>query len=156
MGKRTPTIILTARGGVEDRVHGLESGADDYLPKPFAFAELLARIRALLRRAASSSESVVRVGDTVLDCIHRRVARHGKQIELTSREFELLEYLMQRSGQVVTREMIVREVWKEPLGGLTNVIDVYVNYLRKKLEPAGKPQLIHTIRGVGYRFEGNE
>jgi DNA-binding response OmpR family regulator len=151
-GNTTPTIILTARGTIDDRVRGLDCGADDYLPKPFAFAELLARIRALLRRRAISKDAVLRTGDLTLDCIHRRVARGEEVIELTAREFELLEYLMRRRGQVVTRDMIARDVWREPAGSMTNVIEVYVNYLRKKLERSGQARLIHTVRGVGYRF----
>jgi DNA-binding response OmpR family regulator len=151
-GNRTPTMILTARGTIGDRVRGLDCGADDYLPKPFAFAELLARIRALLRRGAISTETVLRAGDLVLDCIHRRVAQGEQVIELTAREFELLEYLMRRSGEVVTRDMIARDVWREPAGSMTNVIDVYINYLRTKLERSGRARLIQTVRGVGYRF----
>jgi DNA-binding response OmpR family regulator len=151
-GNRMPTIILTARGTIGDRVRGLDCGADDYLPKPFAFAELLARLRALLRRGAMSPETVLRAGDLVLDCIHRRAAQGEQVVELTAREFELLEYLMRRSGEVVTRDMIARDVWREPAGSMTNVIDVYVNYLRTKLERTGRARLIHTVRGVGYRF----
>jgi DNA-binding response OmpR family regulator len=151
-GNRTPTMILTARGTVDDRVRGLDCGADDYLPKPFAFAELLARIRALLRRGSVSTETILRAGDLVLDCIHRRVAHREEIVELTAREFELLEYLMRRSGEVVTRDMIARDVWREPVGNMTNVIEVYVNYLRRKLERSGQARLIHTVRGVGYRF----
>jgi DNA-binding response OmpR family regulator len=149
-GKRTPTIILTARGGVEDRVSGLDSGADDYLPKPFAFAELLARIRVCLRRGPASGELVIRAGDLELDCVHRRLHRAGQEIELTAREFELLEFLIRHKNQVVTRDMIAREVWREPTGSMTNVIDVYVNYLRRKIERFGGQQVIETVRGVGY------
>jgi len=154
-GRRTPTIILTARGAIEDRVRGLDAGADDYLPKPFAFAELLARIRVCLRRGSALTETVLRAGDLSLDCIRRRVVQGDKEIELTAREFELLEYLMSHANEVVTREMIARDVWREPPGTMTNVIDVYISYLRKKLERAGNPRLIHTIRGVGYRFGGD-
>jgi DNA-binding response OmpR family regulator len=155
-GRQTPTIILTARGAIDDRVRGLDAGADDYLPKPFAFAELLARIRACLRRGSAQTETLLRAGDLSLDCIHRRVVQADKEIDLTAREFELLEYLMKHRGEVVTREMIARDVWREPPGTMTNVIDVYINYVRKKLERAGNPRLIHTIRGIGYRFGGNE
>ena len=154
-GDRTATIILTARGAVEDRVRGLDSGADDYLAKPFAFAELLARIRACLRRGAAP-ETVLRAGELALDCIHRRVVQGTEEIELTAREFELLEYLMRKRGEVVTREMIARDVWREPPATMTNVIDVYINYLRKKLERAGRPRWIHTVRGIGYRFGAAE
>jgi DNA-binding response OmpR family regulator len=155
-GRQTPTIIVTARGAIDDRVRGLDAGADDYLPKPFAFAELLARIRACLRRGSEQTETVLRAGDLSLDCIHRRVVQADKEIDLTAREFELLEYLMKHRGEVVTREMIARDVWREPPGTMTNVIDVYINYVRKKLERAGNPRRIHTIRRVGYRFGGNE
>ncbi len=154
-GSRTPTLILTARGAVEDRVVGLDAGADDYLPKPFAFAELLARIRACLRRGSLVAETVLQAGDLNLECIHRRVLQANQEIELTAREFELLEYLMKHRNEVVTREMIARDVWREPPGTMTNVIDVYVNYLRKKLERAGSPGLIQTVRGIGYRFGGD-
>ncbi|OHB82006.1 MAG: DNA-binding response regulator [Planctomycetes bacterium RBG_16_64_10] len=155
-GRQTPTIILTARGAIEDRVRGLDAGADDYLPKPFAFAELLARIRVCLRRGSTLAETVLRAGDLSLDCIHRRVVQADKEIDLTAREFELLEYLMKHRGEVVTREMIARDVWREPPGTMTNVIDVYINYVRKKLERAGNARLIHTIRGIGYQFGGDE
>jgi len=154
-GRRTPTIILTARGAIEDRVRGLDAGADDYRPKPFAVAELLARIRVCLLRESALTETVLRAGDLSLDCIRRRVVQGDKEIELTAREFELLEYLMSHANEVVTREMIARDVWREPPGTMTNVIDVYISYLRKKLERAGNPRLIHTIRGVGYRFGGD-
>jgi DNA-binding response OmpR family regulator len=153
---RTPTIILTARGTIDDRVLGLDCGADDYLPKPFAFVELLARIRALLRRGAISTETVLRAGDLVLDCIHRYVSQGEQVIELTAREFELLEYLMRRTGEVVTRDMIARDVWREPTGSMTNVIDVYINYLRTKLERSGRARLVQTVRGVGYCFGTEE
>ena len=149
-GNRTPTIILTARGAVQDRVCGLDCGADDYLPKPFAFAELLARIRVCLRRGPTGGELVIRVGDLELDCVHRRLHRAGQEIELTAREFELLEFLIRHKNQVVTRDMIAREVWREPTGSMTNVIDVYVNYLRRKIERSGGQQVIETVRGVGY------
>ncbi len=148
----TPTIILTARGAVDDRVRGLDAGADDYLPKPFAFAELLARVRACLRRGAAQADTVLHAGDLSLDCIHRRVVRGDQEVDLTAREFELLEYLMKHGSEIVTREMIARDVWREPPGTMTNVIDVYVNYLRKKLERAGSSRQIHTVRGVGYRL----
>lgn len=155
-GNPTPTIILTARGAIEDRVRGLDAGADDYLPKPFAFAELLARIRACLRRGSAQTETVLRAGDLSLDRIHRRVVQGDREIDLTAREFELLDYLMKHQGEVVTREMIARDVWREPPGTMTNVIDVYINYVRKKLERAGHPRMIHTIRGIGYRFGGDK
>ncbi|MBI3468588.1 MAG: response regulator transcription factor [Planctomycetes bacterium] len=145
-----PILILTARDAVEDRVLGLDSGADDYLVKPFAFAELLARLRALLRRDLAGRELVLRADDLEVDLVARRVVRAGEEIELTRREFELLEYLLRHKNATVTRDMIARDVWKEPGGVLTNVIDVYTNLLRKKIERLGLRQLIHTIRGVGY------
>ncbi len=152
-GRRTPTMILTARGTVEDRVLGLDSGADDYLPKPFAWAELMARVRACLRRSASEVGLSLRIGGLELDCVKRCLTRGNQQFELTVREFELLEYLARRKGDVVTREELARDVWKDPEAGLTNVIDVYVNYVRKKLERAGEPRLIQTVRGVGYSLQ---
>lgn len=149
-GIATPTLILTARGTVEDRVRGLDEGADDYLAKPFAWAELLARVRACLRRVPVPAGLVLKAGGLELDCVHHLLMRGETQIELTPREFELLEYLMRHPGEVVTRDQLAREVWKDPDAGLTNVIDVYVNYVRKKLEKAGEPRLIHTVRGAGY------
>jgi DNA-binding response OmpR family regulator len=143
-------LILTARDAVEDRVAGLDSGADDYLVKPFAFAELLARLRALLRRDVSGRESILRADDLEIDLLSRRIIRGGLELDLTRREFELLEFLVRHKNATVTREMIGREVWKETTGALTNTIDVYINALRKKVEQPGKRQLIHTVRGVGY------
>lgn len=145
-----PVLILTSRDAVEDRVTGLDSGADDYLVKPFAFAELLARLRALLRRNVSDRELVLRADDLEVDLLARRVVRAGIEIELGKREFELLEYLLRHKNQSVTRDMISRDVWKEADGMWTNVIDVCVNSLRRKVELAGHRQLIHTVRGVGY------
>lgn len=149
-GIATPVLILTARDAVEDRVAGLDAGADDYLVKPFAFAELVARLRALLRRNVSARELVLRAGDLEMDLLARRVIRDGEELELSLREFELLEYLLRNANAVVTRDMIAREVWKEPYGMLTNVIDVCVRSLRKKVEQPHLRQLIHTVRGVGY------
>jgi DNA-binding response OmpR family regulator len=151
-GKTTPVLILTARDAVEDRVTGLDAGADDYLVKPFAFAELLARLRVLLRRGPPERETVLRTGDLEMDLLARRVVRGGEEVPLTQREFEVLEYLLRHQGQVVTREMLGRDVWKEPNHALTNVIEVYITLLRRKLEKAGQTILIHTIRGVGYRL----
>jgi DNA-binding response OmpR family regulator len=149
-GYRKPILILTARDAVEDRVAGLDHGADDYLVKPFAFAELLARLRALLRRDVSSRELILRADDLEIDLLSRRVIRDGLEVDLTRREYELLEFLVRQKNATVTRDMIGREVWKEPSGALTNTIDVYINALRKKIERPGKRQLIHTVRGVGY------
>ena len=149
-GFARPVLILTARDTVEDRVSGLDTGADDYLVKPFAFAELLARLRALLRRGVPAGELFLRAADLEMDLLARRVVRGGVELDLTKREFELLEYLLRHKNATVTREMIAREVWKDPGGTLTNTIDVYVTLLRKKVERPGSQQLIHTVRGVGY------
>jgi two-component system copper resistance phosphate regulon response regulator CusR len=155
-GFKKPILILTARDTVDDRVRGLDSGADDYLIKPFAFAELVARLRALLRREASGPELVLRAGSMELDLVSRRAIRGGQGIDLRKREFELLEYLMRNKNSTVTREMIARDVWKETSGILTNVIDVYINLLRKKIEVPGQPALIQTVRGVGYALRDAE
>ena len=147
-----PVILLTARSRVEDRVLGLDSGADDYLVKPFSFTELSARVRAILRRGRTSAESVLKVGDLALDRVERRVQRAGKKIELTSKEFALLEYLMRNAGRRITRSMIVEHVWNIGFDTATNVVDVYINYLRKKVDEGFTPKLIHTVRGVGYEL----
>jgi DNA-binding response OmpR family regulator len=149
-GRKLPVLILTARDAVEDRVAGLDAGADDYLVKPFAFAELLARLRVLLRRDRGGRETVLRAGDLQADLLARRVALAGAEIPLTPREFDVLAYLLLHKNTVVTREMLGRDVWREPDHALTNVIDVYMTLLRRKLEPTGRPALIHTLRGVGY------
>lgn len=149
-GFSKPVLMLTARDGVEDRVLGLDAGADDYLVKPFAFAELVARVRALLRRDSAARETVLRAGDLEVNLLSRRIVRDGQEIDLTRREFELLEYLLRHKNATVTRDMIARDVWKEPSGTLTNVADVYIKTLRKKIERPNSVQLIHTIRGVGY------
>ena len=149
-GFTRPVLILTARDAVEDRVLGLDSGADDYLVKPFAFAELLARVRALLRRDVSGREMVLRADDLEVDLMARRVVRGGVELDLTKREYELLEYLLRHKNAAVTREMIARDVWKEVTGAPTNSIDVYITLLRKKVERPGARQLIQTVRGVGY------
>ena len=151
-GLSTPVLILSARGEVEDRVRGLDSGADDYLAKPFAWAELLARVRACLRRKAEGGV-IVRAGGIGLDVARRRITCEDRGAELTIRECELLEYLMRRPRQVVSRNQLAREVWRDPEASLTNIIDVYVNYLRKKLEKVGAPGLIRTARGVGYLLQ---
>jgi two-component system copper resistance phosphate regulon response regulator CusR len=150
-GQATPVLILTARDAIEDRVVGLDAGADDYLVKPFAVAEMLARLRVLLRRGqVEQRETMLRVGDLEMDLLARRVIRPGLELALTQREFEVLEYLLRHKGQVVTREMLGRDIWKEPAHALTNVVDVYITLLRRKVEQPGRPTLIHTIRGVGY------
>lgn len=149
-GFSQPVLILTARDSVDDRVAGLDGGADDYLVKPFAFAELLARLRALLRRDTSGRELMLRVADLEMDLVARRVVRDGEEIEVSQREFDLLAYFLRHINAVVTRDMLARDVWQEPMGVLTNVIDVYVGLLRRKVERPGLRQLIHTVRGVGY------
>ena len=148
-GNRTPVLVLTARDAVEDRVAGLDGGADDYLVKPFAFAELLARLRVLLRRERAA-ETVLRADDLEVDLVRRRVSRGGTEVALTQREFELLEYLLRHKNATVTRDMLGRDVWREPAHALTNVIDVFVTLLRRKVERPGRPPLIHTVRGLGY------
>jgi DNA-binding response OmpR family regulator len=149
-GKTLPVLLLTARDTVEDRVTGLDAGADDYLVKPFAFAELLARLRVLLRRDRGERERTLRAADLEADLLERRVTRARVEISLSQREFEVLVYLMRNKNAVVTREMLGRHVWKEPEHALTNVIDVYINLLRRKLERPGQRPLIHTLRGQGY------
>ena len=149
-GVATPVIILTARNAVDDKIRGLDLGADDYLTKPFAFEELLARVRALLRRGQPQVSPVLKVADLALDPAARRVTRAGQRIELTAKEYALLEYLMRHHGRVLTRTMISEHVWDQTFDSYTNVIDVYVNYLRKKVDQGFEPKLIHTVRGVGY------
>ncbi len=149
-GFKRPVLILTSRDAVEDRVAGLDAGADDYLIKPFAFAELVARLRVVLRRNVSERELILRADNLELDLVSHRVARDGIELNLTLREFDLLEFLLRHRNTTVTRNMISREVWKEPEGVWTNVIEVYINSLRRKIELPDHHQLIHTIRGVGY------
>ena len=145
-----PILMLTAKGTVADRVEGLDSGADDYLVKPFAFDELLARVRALLRRRQPREGEVLRFSDLSLDTATREVRRGNEIIELTAQEFDLLELLMRHPRQVLIRDRIYERVWGYDFDGESNVIEVYVSYLRSKLEASGKPRLIHTVRGVGY------
>lgn len=151
-GKRTPVLLLTARDAIEDRVLGLDSGADDYLIKPFAFAELSARVRALVRRANDSDPIQRRVADLVLDLEQRRVKRGNRQITLTPREFDLLAYLARHQGETVTRQMLAKDVWHEVqrVTPLDNVIDVHIAHLRRKIDEVDETRLIHTIRGVGF------
>jgi DNA-binding response OmpR family regulator len=151
-GAKTPVLLLTARDALEDRVLGLESGADDYLVKPFAFAELLARIKALLRRASDTEPLRKRVGDLVIDLETREAWRGSEAIVLTPREFELLAYLVRHKNQTVTRAMLAKEVWREPQRAtpIDNVIDVHVAHLRRKVDEAHETKLIHTVRGVGF------
>jgi DNA-binding response OmpR family regulator len=145
-----PILVVTARDAVEDRVLGLDSGADDYIVKPFAFNELVARLRALLRRSSAAPPTRLIAGDLEMDLLGRRVTRRGCELELTNRQFELLEYLARHLNQPVTRDMIVRDVWKDTTGILTNVVEVSINHLRRKIERGDWPQLLHTVRGVGY------
>jgi DNA-binding response OmpR family regulator len=157
-GVQTPVLLLTARDALEDRVAGLNSGADDYLVKPFAFSELVARIGALLRRGRSEETLKLRTGNLDMDLVTRRVQRAGHAVELTNREFELLEYLMRRRGQTVPRETLARDVWKETdrATPLNNVIDVHIARLRRKIDADGFPRLIHTVRGVGFVLQEEE
>jgi two-component system copper resistance phosphate regulon response regulator CusR len=147
-----PVLILSARDAVEDRVKGLEVGADDYLVKPFAFVELLARVRALLRRGQPTPERL-QVGDLVLDCIRRRVTRENEPIELAPKEFSILEYLMRNRGRPLSRTMIVEHVWDMDYDGLTNIVDVYIRHLRSKIDDRFPMKMIHTVRGIGYMLD---
>ncbi len=157
-GLKTPVLVLTARDTVQDRVVGLDAGADDYLVKPFAFAELLARVRALARRGRSADAPRLSIGDLEMDLVTRRVARAGTPVELTVREFELLEYLMRYNEQVVSREALARDVWKETARTtpLDNVIDVHIARLRRKIDLEQSVKLIHTVRGVGFMLREGE
>ena len=153
--QRTPILFLTARDSVEDRVLGLDQGADDYLVKPFAFAELLARMRALFRRQRDSIEVQLKVADLVLDPARQRVTRTGVSINLTAKEYSLLEYLMRHSGEVVTRTQITEHVWDQHFDTDTNVIEVYINYLRNKIDGPNTTKLLHTVRGMGYVLQAD-
>jgi two-component system OmpR family response regulator len=149
-----PVLIVTARDGVPDRVAGLDAGADDYLVKPFAFSELFARLRALIRRGAGQRPAVVLVGDLSLDPASRIVSRTGVRIELTAREFGLLELLMRHAGEVMTRTRILEHVWDFAYDGDSNVVDVYIRYLREKVDRPFGRRSIETVRGSGYRLRG--
>ncbi len=151
-GSKAPVLLLTARDGVDDRVAGLDAGADDYLVKPFAFPELLARVRALLRRPPLQSGTILRVGDLELDTARREVRRAGRLIDLSPREFTLLEYLLRHPGQVLTRTQIAEHIWNFDTYNESNVVDVYIGYLRRKVDRGFARPLIQTIRGVGYRL----
>jgi DNA-binding response OmpR family regulator len=150
-----PVLILSARGTLEDRVKGLELGSDDYLVKPFAFTELLARVRALIRRGQALPERL-QSGDLVLDCIRRKVIRSGETIELAPKEFDILEYLMRNKGRAVSRTSIVEHVWERDYDGLTNIVDVYIRHLRTKIDERWPQKLIQTVRGIGYMVGGPE
>ena len=150
----SPILMLTAKNSVKDKVLGLNAGADDYLGKPFEFEELLARVRALIRRNTKAQSSTLQIEDLILDPAAHQVKRAGKEITLTSKEYSLLQYLMLHANQVVTRTMISEHVWNEDLDSFTNVIDVYINYLRRKIDEGRKKPLIHTLRGTGYMLKG--
>src|SRR5690348_15867156 len=150
---RPPVLILSARGALDDRVKGLEQGADDYLVKPFAFVELLARVRALLRRGQPTPERL-QVADLTLDCIRRKVTRAAETIDLAPKEFGILEYMMRNRGRALSRTMIVEHVWDMDYDGLTNIVDVYIRHLRSKIDDKYAQKLIQTVRGIGYMIEG--
>jgi len=152
-GNKVPILMLTARDAIEDRVQGLDSGADDYLVKPFAFQELLARIRALLRRSGEIKTTRLQVGDLALDTLTHRASRGGRVIELTAREYALLEFLMRHPGQVLSRTQISEHVWNYDFFTTSNVVDVYIRYLRRKIDKGFEVKLLQTVRGVGYKIE---
>ena len=156
LGIATPVLMLTVRDGIEDRVHGLDAGADDYLTKPFAFAELLARIRALLRRSSASPPAALRLADLTLDPVTREVTRGGAKIVLTNREYGLLEFLLRNQGRILTRTTIIEHVWDMHFDSDTNLVDVYIRHLRAKLDEGYPVKLIHTVRGVGYVLREGE
>src|SRR5689334_6847642 len=150
-----PVLILSARGGLDDRVRGLETGADDYLVKPFAFVELLARVRALLRRGQPAPERLA-VADLILDTVRRKVTRGSETIDLAPKEFGILEYMMRNRGRPLSRTMIVEHVWDMDYDGLTNIVDVYIRHLRSKIDDKYAQKLIQTVRGIGYMIEAPE
>jgi DNA-binding response OmpR family regulator len=152
-GDRTPIMMLTVRAAEEDQVRGLDLGADDYLPKPFAFVELLARVRALMRRQGEERVPVLQVDDLSLDLVTRKVKRGGREIELTNKEFQLLEYLVRHKNRVLSRVLIIEHIWDMQFDGGTNVVDVVINRLRRKIDDGAKRALIKTARGVGYVLE---
>jgi len=154
-GDSTPILVITARDAAEDKIAGLDSGADDYVVKPFDLGELLARVRALIRRRVTSP-AVLHVGDLTLDPATRRASRGGKRIDLSATEFTLLEYLMRNAGRVLTRSMIMQHVWEYDFGGNDSVLGVYISYLRNKIDKGRAPALIHTVRGVGFRMDSED
>ena len=148
--RTVPVLVLTARGAIQDKVQLFQKGCDDYLTKPFAFAELQARVKALLRRGKTETQDSLQVADLRVDFHKRQVTRCGKKIDLTLKEYALLEYLVRNTGQVLSRSMIVDHVWDQSFDSFTNVVDVYIRYLRNKIDQGFEPKLIHTVRGVGY------
>jgi DNA-binding response OmpR family regulator len=154
-GSKTPVLILTAQDSTEMKVKGLDIGADDYLTKPFAFSEMLARIRALQRRTQAETEdkTKLQIGDLTLNLINRKATRAGLEVQLTGKEFALLEFFMRHPDEILSREVLSEKVWEETFDTLTNVIDVYINYLRNKIDRQFEPKLIHTVRGIGYQFK---
>jgi two-component system copper resistance phosphate regulon response regulator CusR len=154
--EHVPVMVLTARDGVTDKVQHFEIGADDYLTKPFAFAELLVRVKALLRRGAVSRANALRVADLEIDRLTQQVRRGGQRIDLTGKEYALLEYLMTNAGRVLSRTMIIEHVWDQSFDGATNIVDVYVRHLRNKIDEPFERKLIRTVRGVGYAIGGEE
>lgn len=154
-GNKTPILVLTARSGTEDIVQGLDLGADDYLTKPFAFNELLARVRSLIRRE-TRSKTVLKVSDLQLNTVTHKATRNGTTIDLTSREYAMLEFLMRNGGRLITRQQLAKEVWGFDFDPGTNIVDVYVNHLRKKIEQKSEKKLFHTVRGRGYYLSDKE
>jgi DNA-binding response OmpR family regulator len=151
-----PVLMLTARDTIPDKVEGLDAGADDYLAKPFSYDELLARVRALLRRSAlRADQAMLKIGDLVIDPVSRDVRRGSREINLTQKEYALLEYLARQAGRPVTREQISQQVWKQDFDPTTNIVDVYINYLRKKVDVDGEPSVVQTVRGVGYMLKAD-
>ena len=148
-----PVLVLTARADLDAKVENFDAGADDYLTKPFAFAELLVRVRALLRRGPVAKSNTLKVGEVELDRLTRQVRRNGQRVDLSPKEYSLLEYLMLNPGRVLSRSMIVERVWDHSFEGLTNIVDVYVRQLRRKIDDGGEPKLIRTVRGVGYTID---
>jgi len=149
-GKTTPVLFLTARDAISDRVKGLDSGANDYLVKPFSFEELTARIRAMIRTSHGSAHNELSVGDLIMDCASKRVTRGGQEVTLSAKEYALLEYMMHNPGIILSREQIEDHIWNYDYEGGTNVVDVYISYLRRKIDSGQEQKLIHTVRGRGY------
>ncbi|MCD8365925.1 MAG: response regulator transcription factor [Clostridiales bacterium] len=155
-GKMTPVLFLTARDSISDRVKGLDSGANDYLIKPFSFEELTARIRAMIRTSHGTAQSELIIDDLVMDCASRRVTRGGQEITLSAKEYALLEYMMHNTGVILSREQIEDHIWNYDYEGGTNVVDVYISYLRRKIDDGHSKKLIHTVRGRGYVLRDNK